>query len=110
MGEQTRINGAAIILAGGEGTRLVGGEYPKALMRLVITPVIEILTDKLLQRDPRLRIYVVTREKWRHDFDRWLEHYERRLNPGLTSPQKPIAESIACVLQKYRVALQAGNF
>lgn len=79
MGEQTRINGAAIILAGGEGTRLVGGEYPKALMRLVITPVIEILTDKLLQRDPRLRIYVVTREKWRHDFDRWLEHYERRL-------------------------------
>ena len=42
MCEQTRINGAAIILAGGEGTRLVGGEYPKALMRLVITPVIEI--------------------------------------------------------------------
>lgn len=79
MCEQTRINGAAIILAGGEGTRLVGGEYPKALMRLVITPVIEILTDKLLRRDPRLHIYVVTREKWRHDFDRWLEHYERRL-------------------------------
>jgi organic hydroperoxide reductase OsmC/OhrA len=28
----------------------------------------------------------------------------------LSIAEKPIAESIACVLQKYRVALQAGNF
>ena len=69
------MNGVAIILAGGKGTRLLGSEHPKALMRLVMTPVIELLTDKLLKLDPEFRVYVVTKEQWRHDFERWLEHY-----------------------------------
>jgi NDP-sugar pyrophosphorylase family protein len=68
-----------LILAGGEGTRLVGEEYPKALMRLVVKPVVELLTDKILKTNPNISIYVVTKEKWCRDFDRWIGGYRERL-------------------------------
>jgi two-component system sensor histidine kinase GlrK len=32
------------------------------------------------------------------------------LNPSLTTPKKHLAESIACVPRKYRVALQSRNW
>ena len=69
----------AFILAGGEGTRLLGSEHPKALMRMVFKPVIEILTDKLLERDAHARIFVIIKRKWSREFDLWLKHYKQRL-------------------------------
>jgi NDP-sugar pyrophosphorylase family protein len=67
-----------LLLAGGEGQRLLGSEYPKALMRFAIKPVIEILIDKILTVNNQSRIYVVTRNKWKGDFDRWQEGHKRR--------------------------------
>lgn len=70
------------ILAGGEGTKLLGDEYPKALIRLALPPVLEILTDDVLSFDfgRDVQIFVITRAKWKEFFDRWETGYKARLS------------------------------
>jgi len=69
-----------IILAGGNGTRLLGDEYPKALIRLALPPVLEVLVDNVLAFGGDTQIYVVTRSKWRQFFDPWVAGYRGRLS------------------------------
>ena len=72
------------ILAGGEGTRLLGDEYPKALIRLVLPPVLEILTDDVLSFGCDVRICVITKLKWKDFFERWETGYKKG-NRGQTT-------------------------
>lgn len=70
--------GNVLILAGGAGSRLAGREHPKALFRIGIKPVIELLIDQILRFFPDATVWVVTKEEWRKDFERWVDAYATR--------------------------------
>ena len=70
----------AIILAGGEGSRLGPKVLPKPLSMIVHTPVINFLVDKLLKEKIE-KVYVITKAEskdrinFRSFFDQWKKNY-----------------------------------
>ena len=79
---ETFLSMKALILAAGYATRLypLTLNKPKPLLKVANKPIIEYIIDKIKKIDEIDQIYIVTNNKFKPEFDKWLQEHNNTSN------------------------------